>query len=94
VNGALSGGFDNPSGLDAGRANHYLLQAPVAHGPDALKIGIEAALVDIVGMADIIAHHGFLATDCTYLCHILTPDDSNLPLGLATGLETIQRRHP
>jgi hypothetical protein len=43
-------------------AHHHPFRATADIGFDPLKVGIEAALVDIVSMTYIIAHHRFFAT--------------------------------
>jgi hypothetical protein len=59
----------NATGLDAGAADHHGRGTAVAKGPDALKVGIEAAFVHVVGMADAAAHHRFFPADGTHLGH-------------------------
>jgi hypothetical protein len=45
------------------------LSAACSNGTDALKVGVEAAFGDIVGVADVAAHHGFFPADCTHFRH-------------------------
>jgi hypothetical protein len=45
------------------------LSAACSNGTDALKVGVEAAFGDIVGVADVAAHHGFFSTDFTHFRH-------------------------
>ena len=54
-----SGRFDHPSRFDAGRTDQYLLNLPPLDGPHALQVGVEAAVGDIVGMADMVTLDGF-----------------------------------
>ena len=64
-----AGRFGNPAGLDAVCADPDPSGLTVLNRPDFLEVGIPAFFGLIVGMADIIAHHGFFAADFTYSCH-------------------------
>ena len=63
-------GLDHSAGTQAAGAH-----IDGAHGTvfclmtDSLKIGVEATLGLDVGMAHIVAHHGFLAADLTFFTH-------------------------
>jgi hypothetical protein len=61
-----SGRFYHPTRFDAVGANHHLFGPTVVHGPHTLQVGIKAAFIDVMGVADIIAHHGLLSA---YLAH-------------------------
>ena len=61
--------LNNPAGLDAACADCYLFGRTILNSPYLWEVGVPAFLGPIVGMADIIAHHGFFAADLTYLCH-------------------------
>jgi len=61
--------LNNPAGLDAAGADFYLSGLAVLNSLYLLEVGVPTFLGLIVGMADIIAHHGFFAADFTYLCH-------------------------
>jgi len=41
----------------------------LADGPDLAQVGLPAALGMVVGVADVIAHHGALAADVTDVGH-------------------------
>ena len=65
--------------LDAARADHDALGTPFLQCPHGLQIGVETPFIDVVGMADMIAHHGFLATDFTFPGHLVSL--SMIPIG-------------
>jgi hypothetical protein len=46
-------------------AYHYLLNPAVVQGTNPLKVRIESAFGDVVGMADIAADHGFFSANFT-----------------------------
>jgi hypothetical protein len=57
------------AGLEAGGAHHHGFGAAFGKRADSLKVGVEAALGDIVGMADVAAHHGSFPANRTHLGH-------------------------
>jgi hypothetical protein len=59
--------FDHGSRFDAIGTNHHFFDPAVRNRPHPLKIGIESAFGDIVGVTDIVAHHGFFSAYFTYL---------------------------
>jgi hypothetical protein len=66
----LLGGFNHIARFNALGADHHSLHLPVClQRADTLQIGVETTLGDIMGMADVAAHHWFFATYCTHLGH-------------------------
>ena len=61
--------LDNPAGLDAACTDFYPFSLTILNSPDLLEVGVPAFFGLIVGMADIIANHGFFSADFTHLCH-------------------------
>ena len=61
------------AGLDAVGADHHFFNPSVGNRAYPLKIRIEAALGKIVGVADVMAYHGFFTTYFTYLRHDISP---------------------
>ena len=55
--------------FDAARADHHALGTSFLQGSYGLQIGIETSFVDVMGMANVVAHHRFLAADFTFLGH-------------------------
>jgi hypothetical protein len=64
-----SGGLNDPPPLDAGCAHHNFFGTALEHGPNALQIRVEAAFGNVMGMADMIAHHWSFSTYCTSFSH-------------------------
>jgi hypothetical protein len=62
------------AGLDAVGTNHHFLYPAIAHGTHLLKVGVETAFGNIVGMADIIANHRLFAAYFTHSGHSDTPN--------------------
>ena len=56
------GGFYDFASLDAAGANIDFSDTTLFDlGTDSLKVRVESSLVEIVGMADVVADHGLLA---------------------------------
>jgi hypothetical protein len=62
--------FDHIAGSDTGSADHNFSDLSVANRTHSLKIGIETAVVDIMGMTDMAACQRAFATDFTHFGHI------------------------
>jgi hypothetical protein len=61
----LLGGFGDLSRLDAGGAYiNFFNAALFDNRTDPLEVGIESSLVQIMGMADIVADHWFFSANC------------------------------
>jgi hypothetical protein len=76
----------HPAGLEASRAYHHGFGAAFGKRTDSLEVGVEAAFGDIVGMADVAAHHGFFPANSAHLGHdstlLLDPYSKNFLLKL------------
>jgi hypothetical protein len=57
------------AGLDAAGADHHFFHLPVLQRTDSLKIRIEPAFGDIMGVADIAADHGLFPADFALFGH-------------------------
>ena len=68
-----TGSLLDPARFNTCGAYHHFFGLSVAKRTHALKIWVEAAFIDIVGMAHIAADHGFFPADFTLSCHFLTP---------------------
>lgn len=65
--------FNHTPRFDAWCTDHHFLSPSILHGPNTLQVWIESAFVHIVGVAHMVTHHWFFATDFTYLCHFSAP---------------------
>ena len=63
------GCFDNPTRFDTVGTNDHFFGFALVQCADILQIRIESSLGNIMGMADIVAHHRFFATYFTYSGH-------------------------
>ncbi len=63
------GGFLDLSGPDAPGTHSDAFGLAVDDRPDALEVGIPAAIRLIVGVADVVSEDGALATDFTHSSH-------------------------
>ena len=66
------------------------------HGPNTLQVWIESAFVHIVGVAHMVTHHWFFATDFTYLCHFSAPLEVLHPMvakGVGVYIQLLKRPH-
>jgi hypothetical protein len=62
-----SGSLYNVAGFDAGGADQDPFHLTVPNGSHPLQVGVEAALVHIMGVADVAADHGLFSTHFTHL---------------------------
>lgn len=63
----FSGSLGHLAGLDAAGAHVYFSDTALFNNcPNPLKIGVEPPFVQVVGMADIVAHHGFFSANSTF----------------------------
>jgi hypothetical protein len=58
--------FDHLTRFDALGANQHLFDLTLVKSPNALQIGVETPFGDVMGMADVATHHGFLAAYRTH----------------------------
>ena len=58
-----------PAGPDTGGANTSSFMSSVDDGSDSLKIGVPAALGDVMSMAHVVAKQGTLSANITACCH-------------------------
>ena len=66
----LSSRFHHVTCLDAGGADGHLFNAAVFQGTNVLKVGVEATLVNVVGVAYVVSDHRLFAAYFTHLGHV------------------------
>jgi len=55
--------------FDAIGADNHFSNSALIHGPHALQIGVEAAFVDVMSVADIISHKRLFAANFAHSGH-------------------------
>jgi hypothetical protein len=54
------------AGFDTAGAYDHAFGLAFVKRPNRLQVGIKASLVNVMGMADVIAHHRFFPADLTF----------------------------
>ena len=66
----LLGGFYHAACFDAAGADGHLLHGAIFHGTNALKVGVEATLVNVMSVAHVVPYHRLFAAYFTHLGHV------------------------